>query len=80
LPRRSAAILDGMDTTRTSRTDRSGTATGTGSASPDPRVVALVKLLARQAAEAEYERLLRTHLSAPQPARSDRPPPEESAP
>jgi len=50
----------------------------------DPAVIALVKLLARQAAEEEYERLLRTHASADAstqaPARSDRPPPEESAP
>jgi len=66
-----------MDTARTSQRKRGDKQNGDGSASPDPRVVALVKLLARQAAEAEYERLLRTHMSAdisPQP-----PPPEESA-
>jgi len=73
-----------MDTAPTSRKARGGKQANGASASPDPRLVALVKLLARQAAEAEYERLLRTHMSvdiSPQaPARSDRPPPEESAP
>lgn len=63
-----------MDTAPTSRPTRGTKQNGDGSATLDPRVVALVKLLARQAAEAEYERLLRTHMSA-QPL-----PPEESAP